>query len=53
LGCLGDVDEVISHEFFKDINFTDLLEKKIEAPFKPKIGEDKYDVSNFDSKVTT
>jgi hypothetical protein len=40
LGTKGDVDEVLSHPFFEDINMRDLTDKKIKAPWIPLIRED-------------
>jgi hypothetical protein len=37
------------HPFLTSLNVDDLLSKKIEAPFKPKLSADILDVSNFDS----
>ena len=37
LGFNKDFDEIKNHEFFKDINFDDISNKKIESPYKPKI----------------
>ncbi|XP_014245146.1 ribosomal protein S6 kinase beta-1-like isoform X2 [Cimex lectularius] len=39
------------HSFFKQINWTDVLSRKLDPPFKPSLtGED--DVSQFDTKFT-
>ncbi len=35
LGYTNDVDEVLAHPFFRDINLTDLLKKKIKPSFVP------------------
>jgi len=48
LGTSGGVDEILSHPFFASINLDELVEKKIEAPFKPKLSSNVLDVSNFD-----
>jgi serine/threonine protein kinase len=48
LGSKNGVDEILSHPFFASINFDELLIKKIEAPFKPKLSSNVLDVSNFD-----
>jgi serum/glucocorticoid-regulated kinase 2 len=37
LGFNKGFDEIKKHEFFKDINFDDLLNKKIKAPYKPNL----------------
>jgi serine/threonine protein kinase len=47
LGFKNDVDDIISHPFFKDINLEDLKAKKIEPSYKPEITMDNI-TSNFD-----
>ena len=37
LGSKGDAQEILAHPFFKDINMQDLIQEKIEPPFKPMI----------------
>jgi len=49
LGQKNDVDEVLSHPFFKKIDRDMLLKKEIPAPFKPEI-KSNVDLSNFDQK---
>lgn len=51
LGQNKDVDEILTHPWFADINISDLLEKKIAAPFVPEISS-KRDLQNFDPEVT-
>lgn len=41
-----DAQEIKNHSFFKNINWDNLLKKKVEPPFKPKIKDNK-DLSNF------
>ena len=53
LGTRESINEVLGHPFFKDLNIDDLLAKRIEAPFKPKLSADILDVSNFDSQFTS
>ena len=43
----------MSHPFFSDIKIQDILEKKVEAPFKPKLSTNVLDVSNFDQQFTS
>nr|KAG5714594.1 hypothetical protein BaRGS_007040 [Batillaria attramentaria] len=50
LGARG-VWEVKKHRFFKGLNWEDLAQKKIPAPFAPKI-RDPLDVSNFSEEFT-
>lgn len=47
LGQNHDVDEILLHPFFADLDMGQLLDKKLPAPFVPKI-VDQNDLSNFD-----
>lgn len=50
-GGVSDANELKRHKFFKGLNWDDLAQKKIPAPFVPKItGE--LDVSNFAPEFT-
>lgn len=51
-GGNGDAQELKSHPFFKDINWKLLAEKRIPAPFVPKISSE-LDVSNFADEFTS
>ena len=51
LGQKKDYLDILEHPFFKSVNEQDLLEKKIPAPFIPKI-KDVKDIGNFDPEVT-
>lgn len=51
LGQVGGVEEVLAHPWFASLNIADLIAKKIEPPFKPKV-KDIKDTSNFDEKFT-
>jgi hypothetical protein len=42
------MDEVLSHPFFKDINFEKLLKKEIEPEFKPVVTPGTLDLTHFD-----
>ena len=35
MGSNGDVEEVMAHPFFKDINWDALYKREIEAEYKP------------------
>ncbi|XP_061575097.1 ribosomal protein S6 kinase beta-1 isoform X2 [Cololabis saira] len=48
----GDATEVQAHPFFRQINWEELLARKVEPPFKP-ILQSADDVSQFDSKFTS
>ena len=37
LGAIGGVDEILKHEFFKDLNIDLLKARKLEPPYKPDI----------------
>ncbi|KAI7688230.1 hypothetical protein SSS_06424 [Sarcoptes scabiei] len=50
-GRQDDADPVKQHSFFKNINWDDVIHKRLEPPFKPKLSSED-DVSQFDSKFT-
>lgn len=50
LGTKGDAQEVLSHPFFAGLNVKMLMEKKLDAPFKPDLGEG-IDTKYFSSKA--
>ena len=47
------IEDITSHAWFDDINKADLLEKKIQPEFKPKLSANIMDVSNFDKMFTS
>lgn len=51
LGSQEDIEDLKSHPFFKSINWDDMMEKKINVPFKPVVSGD-TDTSNFDKTFT-
>ncbi|CEP19767.1 hypothetical protein [Parasitella parasitica] len=51
LGNQG-TDEIKNHPFFKTINWQKLMEKKVQAPFKPSV-MNMYDTTNFDEEFTS
>lgn len=51
-GGIDDALELKKHKFFKGLNWDDLAEKKIGAPFVPKIAGE-LDVSNFAEEFTS
>jgi hypothetical protein len=53
LGSKNGVEEILSHPFLQSIEFDKLVNKELEAPFKPKLSEDLMDVSNFDGQFTS
>ncbi|KIW60682.1 protein kinase C-like [Exophiala xenobiotica] len=48
----GDAQEVMSHAFFKGVNWDDIYHKRVPTPFKPTVKNEK-DTSNFDSEFTS
>jgi hypothetical protein len=40
LGANGDIDEILAHPFFADIDIAKLLRKEIESPYRPEISDD-------------
>lgn len=53
LGSKEGIAEIMRHPFFNDLNLDELVNKRLHAPFKPKLSEDVLDVSNFDSQFTS
>ena len=51
LGANKDYLDILEHPFFKEYKEDDLLQKKVPAPFIPKITDVK-DIGNFDPEVT-
>jgi len=53
LGSHGDIEEILKHPWYADINVKDLLERKIKPEFQPKLSKDALDVSQFDKMFTS
>jgi hypothetical protein len=51
LGQQKDVDEILGHPWFADLDMANLLAKKEPSPYVPKIDGSK-DLSHFDEEVT-
>ena len=51
LGKKNDVNDILGHPFFKDLDTQKLLHKELEAPFIPEIKK-VDDIGNFDPEVT-
>lgn len=47
-----DAQEIMSHSFFRNINWDDVRDKKVPPPFQPQITS-ATDTSNFDSEFTS
>lgn len=47
-----DAQEIMSHAFFKNVNWEDVYAKRVPAPFLPQI-KSATDTSNFDSEFTS
>ncbi|XP_036376913.1 serine/threonine-protein kinase N2-like isoform X1 [Megalops cyprinoides] len=48
----SDAEEVKKHPFFRNVDWSGLLAKKVEPPFRPTI-KGREDVSNFDNEFTS
>ena len=53
IGYKNDVEEVIGHPWFADIDVNALINKQIEVEFKPKLSKNVLDVSNFEKMFTS
>ncbi|KAG8177378.1 hypothetical protein JTE90_015932 [Oedothorax gibbosus] len=54
LGCVtsgGGEDAILRHQFFRDVDWEALEQRKVKPPFRPKI-KTKRDVNNFDADFT-
>ncbi|KAK9762287.1 Serine/threonine kinase [Basidiobolus ranarum] len=47
----SDAEEIKRHPFFRGVNWDDIMNKRIDPPFRPKITS-RTDISNFDSEFT-
>ena len=45
------MDEILMHPFFADLDTSEMLQKRIEAPFIPTV-RDSRDLTHFDKEVT-
>jgi len=50
-GGLDDAKEIMVHQFFANINWQELLERKVQPPFKPQVTSD-TDTRYFDQEFT-
>lgn len=53
LGSRGGLEEVLAHPWFAELDHEKILDRRIEAPVRPQLSADVFDVSNFDSTFTT
>jgi len=53
LGSKNGLEEILAHPWFSTLDVGKLVDKQIEAPFKPKLSDDVMDVSNFDQQFTS
>ena len=53
LGSNGDINEILAHPWFSDVDMTALLSRQIKPEFIPKLSNDVMDVSNFDKVFTS
>ena len=47
-----DAQEIMSHAFFRNVNWEDVYYKRVPAPFMPTV-KNRADTSNFDSEFTS
>ncbi len=47
-----DAQEIMSHAFFRNVNWDDIYQKRVPAPFLPTV-KGRADTSNFDSEFTS
>lgn len=40
LGAVNDVDDILAHPWFADIDINKMLERKLKPPFKPQLNND-------------
>ena len=53
LGSRGGLEEVLQHPWFAELDHEKILDKRVEAPMKPQLTADIFDVSNFDGTFTS
>lgn len=51
MGAEKDVQEVLSHPWFKEIDIQKLEKKQITPPFTPKVADEEW-IDNFDKDFT-
>ncbi|CAK78829.1 unnamed protein product (macronuclear) [Paramecium tetraurelia] len=52
LGAKGDFQELIAHPWFKDINWEQLIQKKVPTPYKPRVQGEQW-LDGFDKDFTS
>lgn len=52
LGAKSDLQEIMQHPWFKDIDWNSLLNKHVEPPFKPNVSDEGW-LGNFDKDFTS
>ena len=52
MGTKGGADEILKHPWLIDINSSDVEKKLVDAPYKPDVSDDPFDVSQFDDEFT-
>lgn len=43
---------MLAHPWFAELDHEQILDRRVEAPVKPQLSQDVFDVSNFDSTFT-
>lgn len=52
LGTKGGLAEVLAHPWFAELDHEKILAKRVEAPVRPQLSSNVFDVSQFDSTFT-
>ena len=53
LGSTNDIEEILGHPWFADVDIEALKKKQLDPEFKPKLTKNLLDVSNFDKMFTS
>lgn len=48
---VADIEDVRRHAFFAELNWDDLMQRKVQPPFRPELS-DAYDLRNIDPEFT-
>ena len=52
LGSKGGANEILTHPWLADIDSSEIEKRLVQAPFKPDVSYDPFDVSQFDDDFT-
>ena len=53
LGTKGDIEEILAHPWFADLDVKQVESREINPEFKPKLSQNILDVQNFDKMFTS